>query len=67
MGKHAQQARYLVEFFDFGDVAHIPLRDGPHVVMRPCLTPLRVLAPEHLGITASQHGAHQFAAGHGFG
>ena len=64
MCEHPQQTRQPVEPFNIGDVAHVAPHDGVHVVARPRLTPALIFAPEHLGVSASYHGADEVGAGH---
>src|ERR1017187_5458665 len=65
LGKNLQQPGHLIQFVDLGNIAHISLHNGPDVVACPCLAPLRLFAPQHLRVTASQYGSHKISADQG--
>src|SRR6266702_2692584 len=56
MGKCQEQPRHLIQFFHVCYIAHIPLHNGPDVVVSPYPAPLRPFAPQHLRISANQDG-----------
>ena len=59
----AEEARHLAEAVDLGEVAHVALHDGAHVVEVPLLTARPRSAFQRLGVAAREHGGDERGAG----